>query len=209
MRYKNYSIVVFFLVLACVFSGCEEKRKALVTAHTATGELLITTKNQAKTLHQQKVIDDKTYHQIRINWLRAQTSYIKASDILETIIDNDTMDITAYTDLITQINTILSDIAIWLSEHPTPSPSPTGGKNESTDDRIISHPTPTPHYKADSGDTANTGVERAGQGSFEKFSAGDENKSSIGDVGKLKEQKIRQLKTKLDELSRYLDDLKL
>lgn len=176
MRYKNYGIVVFFLILACIGSGCEEKRKALVTAHTAMGELLISTKDQAKLLHNQKVINDQTYQSIRTNWIRAQASYLKASDILESIIDNDTADITAYTELITQVSTILSDIALWLEED----------KNESTNDYITGNPTPTPDYKVSGGDTADTGVERVRQRSLEKSSAGDKGKSSANDVGKLK-----------------------
>lgn len=176
MRYKNYGIVVFFLILACIGSGCEEKRKALVTAHTAMGELLISTKDQAKLLHNQKVINDQTYQSIRTNWIRAQASYLKASDILESIIDNDTADITAYTELITQVSTILSDIALWLEED----------KHEPTNDHIASHPTPTPDYKVSGGDTADPGVERIGQRSIEKSSEGSTGESSGNDVGKLK-----------------------
>jgi len=44
------------------------------------------------------------------------TSYLAASDILDTIIASNTADITAYTSLITQVSTILSDIALWLEE---------------------------------------------------------------------------------------------
>lgn len=172
---KKYSVVILFLIIACL-AGCEEKRKALVTAHTAMGELLISTKDQAKLLHTQKVINDQTYQSIRTNWIRAQASYLKASDILESIIDNDTADITAYTELITQVSTILSDIALWLEED----------KHEPTNDHIASHPTPTPYNQADSRDTADTGVERVRQRSIEKSSEGSTGESSGNDVGKLK-----------------------
>lgn len=176
MKYKNCYIVAALLVITCIFSGCEEKRKALVTAHTAMGELLISTKGQAKTLHQQKVINDETYQSIRINWLRAQKSYLEASDILERILDTGTQDISAYTELITQVSTILSDIALWLEEE----------KDEPTDDHITGNPTPTPDYQTDFRGPTYSGYQRAGPGGVEKGSAGNEGKSSGDNLGKLK-----------------------
>lgn len=98
MRYKSYSVLVFLVIFACIFSGCEEKRKALVTAHTAMGELLVSTKDQAKLLHTQKIIDDQTYQSIRMNWIRAQASYLTASDMLDHILSTNAQDITAYTE---------------------------------------------------------------------------------------------------------------
>lgn len=172
---KKYSVVILFLIIACL-AGCEEKRKALVTAHTSMGELLVSTKDQAKLLHTQKVINDQTYQSIRTNWIRAQASYITASDMLEHILSTDSQDITAYTELIMQVSTILSDIALWLEED----------KNESTNDYITGNPTPTPDYKVSGGDTADTGVERIGQRSIEKSSEGSTGESSGNDVGKLK-----------------------
>ncbi|GIK15008.1 MAG: hypothetical protein BroJett002_37150 [Candidatus Brocadia sinica] len=176
MRYKSYSVLVFLVIFACIFSGCEEKRKALVTAHTAMGELLVSTKDQAKLLHTQKIIDDQTYQSIRTNWIRAQASYLTASDMLDHILSTDSQNITQYTELIMQVSTILSDIALWLEED----------RDESTNDHITVNPTPTLNNKAGGGDTANSGVERVRQRSLEKSSEGGEGKSSGNDVGKLK-----------------------
>ncbi len=106
-------IVIFCLAVA----GCQDKHKALVTTHKAIGELLISTKAQTTTLHTQKIINDQTYESIRVNWLRAQKAYLEASDILETLIDTNTADVSAYMSLITQVSTILSDIALWLEEN--------------------------------------------------------------------------------------------
>lgn len=172
---KKYSVVILFLIIACL-AGCEEKRKALVTAHTSMGELLVSTKDQAKLLHTQKIIDDQTYQSIRTNWIRAQASYLTASDMLDHILSTDSQNITQYTELIMQVSTILSDIALWLEED----------KNEPTDDHIISNPTPTPHYEADNGDTTDSGIKRIRSGGVEKSSPGVERKSSGNDVGKLK-----------------------
>lgn len=190
MRKKAHQLFPLLCVICLLFlssSGCEEKRKALVSAHSAVGELLVSTKDQAKTLYAQKIINDHTYNAVRINWLRAQTSYIRASDILESIIDEDMADITAYAEMITQVNMILSDIAMWLTEPPpTPTPTPTQGDiNESTDNRIISDTTPATHRETRGGDTADTGIERGRQGVVKKSSSGHEGKGVAGEVGKL------------------------
>lgn len=176
-HYKNYYLALFAaLIVVSMLIGCEEKRKALVSAHAAMGELLASTKDRAKLLHTRKMIDDQTYQSIRTNWIRAQTSYLKASDMLEHILSTDAQDITAYTELITQVSTILSDVALWMEED----------KHEPTVDHIVSNPTPTPDYAVSSRDTANPGVERVGSGDFEKNRAGDEGQSSVSNVGKLK-----------------------
>lgn len=109
------SLLVIFMA-AIIFSGCEGKHKALVSAHKAVGELLVSTKDQAKVLYTQGIINESTYKSIRINWLKAQKSYLEASDILETILDTNATDVSRYTALITQVSTIVSDIAIWLEE---------------------------------------------------------------------------------------------
>lgn len=174
-------------VFAAGISGCKEKRKALVSAHAVVGELLASTKDEAKTLYAQKVIDEPTYQAIRINWLRAQTSYITASDILESVIDNDAADITAYTDILTQVNTILSDIAVWLSEpHPTQTPKPIQGvKHGASNDRSTRDQTRTPYREFSEGTAAAAGVERFGQGGAEEVSREDEVKGGTNNVGKL------------------------
>ena len=133
-------ICAVFLCVLCAFAvnlaGCQEKHKSLVTAHNAVGELLISTKAQTETLRTQGIINDQTYQSIRTNWLRAQKSYLEASDILAEIIDNNETDITAYTELITQVSAILSDVAIWLEED----------KNGDTGNRVIGNATPTPRH---------------------------------------------------------------
>ena len=117
VRYCELKLALLAILVAMLTSaGCVNKHKALVSAHAAVGELLISTKMQATTLHTQKIIDEQTYESIRVNWLRAQTSYLVASDILNTIIASETADITAYMALITQVSTILSDIAIWMED---------------------------------------------------------------------------------------------
>jgi len=113
---NRFIVLCVICVFAASLAGCQEKHKALVTAHTAVGELLISTKSQVVALHTQGIVNDRTYQSIRTNWLRAQQSYLKASDILETIIDSDNADITAYTELITQVSTIIADIELWLEE---------------------------------------------------------------------------------------------
>lgn len=109
-------ILLIILCLSFVFPGCQGKNKALVTAHMAVGELLVSTKNQTEILHTQGIIKEQTYQSIRTNWLRAQKSYLEASDLLETILDSDSADISVYAGLITQVSTILSDIALWQEE---------------------------------------------------------------------------------------------
>ena len=115
MRNK-YKIVIGFMLL-CVMVGCiKEKHKTLVSAHTVVGELLITTKDQAVLLHNQKVISDSTYESVRINWLRAQEIYIKASGLLEAVISSGKGDASMYLQMLTQTNNILMDITRWLQE---------------------------------------------------------------------------------------------
>ena len=116
VRTRSIVSLLLIIVFCLAAAGCQDKHKVLVSAHAAVGELLISTKMQVTTLHTQKIIDEQTYESIRVNWLRAQTSYLAASDILDTIIASNTADITAYTSLITQVSTILSDIALWLEE---------------------------------------------------------------------------------------------
>jgi len=174
LKAKKFVLVVLF-VLVCLTMGCEEKRKALVSAHTAMGELLLSTKNQAKALHQQKVIDDPTYQSIRTNWIRAQTSYLTASDMLEHILSTQSQDITAYAELLTQVSTILSDISLWLEEN----------RHEPTSDHSIGNPTPTPRYEVSSGDIEGAGTQRVGQRVAAAVRAGDERQGVGGDLGKL------------------------
>ncbi|GJQ23590.1 hypothetical protein BIY37_04700 [Candidatus Brocadia sapporoensis] len=152
------------------------------------GQLLASTKDQAKSLYAQKVINQQTYNSIRINWLRAQSGYIKASDVLEKIIDTDSADITSYTELITQVSTILSDIGLWLDEPPAQNPQQTegGSTNEPGVDRTVNYPAPATHHEPGSGDSEVAGAERAGQGSVEKVGQGYEGKSGVSDLGKLK-----------------------
>ena len=120
MRIKNrfplFLVVSAASCLSLALPGCVDKHKALVSAHTAVGELLVSTQTQAEALHTRGIINDQTYQSIRTNWHRAQKSYLEASDILETIIDTNDADVSAYTALITQVSTILSDIAVWLEE---------------------------------------------------------------------------------------------
>lgn len=117
--YKN-TYFLFPISLAVVYlmflAGCENKHKTLVSAHSAVGELLISTKGQTMTLYEKGIIDELEYHKIRVNWLRAQKAYLEASDMLKTILETKDADITAYAALITQVSTILSDVALWLEE---------------------------------------------------------------------------------------------
>lgn len=114
---SKYKIAFGLLLLCLTISGCvEEKYKTLVSAHTVVGELLITTKDQAVLLHNQKVIADNTYESIRINWLRAQETYIEASDLLEVVISSEKGDVSMYLQMLTQTNNILMDITRWLQE---------------------------------------------------------------------------------------------
>ncbi|MDN3515347.1 MAG: hypothetical protein NG747_13245 [Candidatus Brocadia sp.] len=191
MHAKTRIRLSVFLCVLCVFvvslAGCKEKRKALVSAHTVVGELLVSTKDQARMLRATNVINEKTYNAIRINWLRAQASYIKASDILEAIIDNDESDIAAYTELLTQVNTILSDIAMWLSEPQqaqTPAPTPTKGvKNESGGNSGINIAAPANDRKSGIRAVAPSGTQRGGQGGAEKVGQGNEGQGKVADVG--------------------------
>lgn len=187
-RLSVFSVLCILSVTVAALTGCEEKRKMLVSAHTAVGELLISTKDQAQALHEQGVINPQTYHNIRINWIRAQTSYIKASDILEAAIDNDLADISAYAELIAQANTILSDIALWLSEpQHLPTPTPTqGAQNEPANNRTLSHPALAANHPPRSGNPADTGIERIGPGGAQKVGGRNEGKSVPGDVERLK-----------------------
>lgn len=176
MKNKTFLSLCVALAFVCLLTGCEEKRKALVSAHTAMGELLLSTKSKAQVLHTRKIISEQTYQSIRTNWLRAQISYLTASDMLERILDTDSQDITAYTELITQVSTILSDIALWLEED----------RNEPTSDHIVSHPTPTPYNTVGDGNIEDTRLERIGQRVAAASRAGDEGQSVSGDLGKLK-----------------------
>lgn len=175
MKLKNYIACLTLIIGIMIITGCEEKRKALVSAHTAVGELLLSTKDQANFLHKQKAINDETYKSIRTNWLRAQISYVQASDILERILSTNTQDITPYTELITQVSIILSDITLWMEED----------KHEPTGDNSISNSTPTPHYEVSGGNSEGAGTERIGQGSTETNRAGDEGQSVGSNVGEL------------------------
>ena len=109
-----------FIALVCLSllatEGCKKQNKALVSAHNAVGSLLISTQGQVKTLYTEGIINEQTYQKIRVNWLRAQKSYLSASDMLDQILSTNTTDITGYTELITQASNILSDIALWLGE---------------------------------------------------------------------------------------------
>lgn len=169
------SCCLLIVLVAVMLAGCEEKRKALVSAHTAVGEMLITTRDQAKTLYEHKAINQDVYKSIRTNWLRAQISYVRASDLLEQILSSSSHDITPYTDLITQVSLILNDITLWIEE----------GKNESGAHSVTGNPTPTPHYEVGGGDTADTGNERGGQGDIKESSAGDEEQGSGNYVGRI------------------------
>jgi hypothetical protein len=95
-------------------AGCKDQNRALVTAHNAVGELLMSTQGQARALYAQGIIDERTYEEIRVNWNRARESYLDASGILDKILSTDTTDISGYAELITQTSNILSDIALWL-----------------------------------------------------------------------------------------------
>ena len=108
-------VVLLFLSIG-MMQGCDNQRKNLVAAHNTVGTLLIATIEEAQSLHDQKVISDATYNQIKTNWIRAQTSFINASILLETLLDKKSNDISKYIELITQINTILSDITTWIKE---------------------------------------------------------------------------------------------
>lgn len=107
--------VLLFITTIGVMQGCN-KHKTLVAAHNTVGALLISTVDEAKSLHEQNIINDDTYNQIKTNWLRAQNSYVNASIILEGILDAKPTDLSEYLSLITQVNTILSDIALWIKE---------------------------------------------------------------------------------------------
>lgn len=174
MMRRNISLALFIaLALVCLTTGCEEKRKALVAAHTAMGELLITTKEQAKILRAQRVISPEAYESIRANWLQAQISYVKASDMLEYILSSRSQDITAYADLITQVSLILNDITLWMEEN----------KNEPGAHHIPGNPTPAPDHEVGGGDTTDSGHGRIGQGDAEESSKGDEGQGGVRDVG--------------------------
>lgn len=108
-------MILLFLSIG-MMQGCDNQRKNLVAAHNTVGTLLIATIEEAQSLHDQKVISDATYNQIKTNWIRAQTSFINASILLETLLDKKSNDISKYIELITQINTILSDITTWIKE---------------------------------------------------------------------------------------------
>lgn len=108
-------IILLFMSIE-MMQGCENQRKTLVAAHNTVGTLLMATIEEAQTLHNQKVINDATYNQIKTNWIRAQTSFVNASILLETLLDKKSNDISEYISLITQVNTILSDITTWIKE---------------------------------------------------------------------------------------------
>ena len=119
MQLWSYGTLAVLLFLAIstmgVMQGCE-KHQTLVAAHNTVGALLISTMDETKLLHDQRIINDETYSQIKTNWLRAQDSYVNASIILEGILEAKTNNIPEYISLITQVNTILSDIALWIEE---------------------------------------------------------------------------------------------
>lgn len=114
------TMILPLVVLLCLsmgmMQGCENQRKTLVAAHNTVGTLLMATIEEAQTLHDQKVINDATYNQIKTHWIRAQTSFVNASILLEALLDKKSKDISEYIGLITQINTILSDITTWIKE---------------------------------------------------------------------------------------------
>lgn len=175
INYKLHLFVTIILALSLLV-GCEEKRKALVAAHNSVGELLLSTQQEAKALRDNKVITPETYKLIGTNWVRAQTSYIKASDMLEYILSANSYNIDTYLELITQVNLILSDISLWLEEE----------KHEPSTDRIVSNPTPTPYNTPDSRGDQDTGIERRGQGVIKESSKGDEGKGGVGNMDRLK-----------------------
>ncbi len=109
-------VCVVILCLLAVVPGCKEKHKALVTTHRAVGQALISTVDQVRLYRSQGIISEETYQSIKVNWRRAQESYVKASGILGTIIDSDAADISGYTELITQVSIIAADIAAWIEE---------------------------------------------------------------------------------------------
>lgn len=114
---RKYKLVFGILALCVFVCGCtEDKYKTLVSAHTTIGELLIATKDQAILLHNQKTISDNTYESIRINWLRAQKTYISASELLDKVISSESSDVSNYLEMLSQTNLILMDITRWLSE---------------------------------------------------------------------------------------------
>ena len=119
MEKVNYVILIFMVVFLLMLQGCKDKYKLLVSSHSNVGELLITVKDKTTQLHEQHVINDDTYNQIRINWVRAQKSYTEASLLLEILLEAelpDTVDMSNYYELITQVSIIVSDIALWLEE---------------------------------------------------------------------------------------------
>lgn len=111
-----FPLVVLLCLSMGMIQGCDNQRKTLVATHNTVGALLMSTIEEAQTLHNQKVINDATYSQIKTNWIRAQTSFVNASILLELLLDKKSKDISEYISLITQINTILSDITTWIKE---------------------------------------------------------------------------------------------
>lgn len=109
MKYIGFLIIIFIM-------GCNERDKTLVISHNTIGALLISTKDTANSLHNKGLIKEETYQSIRVNWLKAQKSYIEASVILESMIGGNSQDLESYLNLITQINTILADIILWMEE---------------------------------------------------------------------------------------------
>lgn len=116
MKKLNYKILILLVIILLVGQGCKNK---LVTLHNIVGESLIAVKHQSIILHEHNGISDGTYQSIRINWLRAQKSYLEASFLLDKILDSempDTVDISNYYELLTQVSIIADDIALWLEE---------------------------------------------------------------------------------------------
>lgn len=114
VKWGRYALILIVLVCLSLMAGCKDQNRALVTAHNAVGELLMSTQGQARALYAQGIIDERTYEEIRVNWNRARESYLDASGILDKILSTDTTDISGYAELITQTSNILSDIALWL-----------------------------------------------------------------------------------------------
>lgn len=119
MLQKKFNLILLVLVLvAASVAGCESQEKKVFQTHQMLGALLISSQRSAENAHKEGIINDETYNNIKVNWLRARDVYVQANVIADQIVKNGGVkaDFEAYFSMANVVRSITSDIISWVGE---------------------------------------------------------------------------------------------
>lgn len=115
---KTALILLLLSILSYTCISCTESRRSIVyRTYTTTGTLLIVAHDALNSAHDNGLVDDLKYQEIKVNWERARKLYNDLTPLASLLLESENdISFSQYLDMVNQITIIATDIMSWINE---------------------------------------------------------------------------------------------